>query len=580
MKRPQGVKPGLAAKMAGAFLLAVLPVIIGNIIMYMQGTALLYARSQSSMNSRQEYVAKNIENIVSTIYTGEMSLIAGVDIGYLIDLYDVSSNYQKFRMIEEVQDSIDMFVAGNSWIADMRVYIPSIGRMLQSGESVSVMDAKYEWLEETSKGNYISFAESDGNFVIITREGTAEKILYLAAVEISSEKITELFWYLFSQQESDLILASQEGFVFSQAGNNTSKAFGHRCMQAAKEIEEGRVQSVRMGGTDYLMRRDSVFFENFTLLSVVSYDLIFSDIFLYRLLFGIFLPVSLAASALFAVFFFRQFNRPVLELNRAFAAVCTGNFSIRVKAGKNSDFIQLYTGFNYMVEKIQDLIRSGYQQKILMQQAELRQLHAQVDPHFLHNGFLNICAMAQMEDYEGIEEMAVKLSQYYQYISRAEQNAVSLEEEFRFVSLYAGIQNVRFGERIVCDIQPLPEGLRSVPFPRFCLQTLVENSYKYGAGTREGGMIRVSFQEDTESFCILVRDNGQNFTNEKLEELNRLFECGELPDSGTGLYNVYHRIRLFYHNGSMLKLSCTSQGGLQAAVYIRKPEKKEGTAHV
>lgn len=578
---PQGVRLSLAVKMIAAFLLVIFPILFGNMFIYFQGSSILIARSQSSINYRQDYLANYMETIFSSVYTGHMNLILETDINYLITLYNVVSDYQKYQMVENVKNSLDVFVVGNNWVEGVKIYIPSINRMVQSEKGMSEPDENYAWLCETAKEHYVTFSHLDGNFIIITREGSPQEIQYLTVVEISSEKITELFAYLYSQHEIDTILASSDGFVFSQIGQSTVPEFGNHCFLASKDLPEGKIQDITIDGKEYLLRRDDVFFDNLTLISAAPYDLVFSDINSYQLLFEIFFPISLILCVFFVVFFFRIINRPVLELNRAFSAVRSGEFSVRVQISKGSDFSQLYSGFNYMVQTIQELIRSNYRQRILVQQAELRQLHAQVDPHFLHNGFLNICSMAQMEDYEGIEEMALKLSQYYQYVSRADQNKVTLQEEYRFVSLYADIQNIRFGERVVCQIAVLPETFRALPFPRFCLQNLVENSYKYGAGTREQGEIEVSFSETSEEYCICVSDNGDHFTKEKLDELNHLFEQEELLNSGTGLYNTYQRIQLFYHNGSRLKLSIGEKGGMQAIILIRKPvESGEETKNV
>lgn len=57
---------------------------------------------------------------------------------------------------------------------------------------------------------------------------------------------------------------------------------------------------------------------------------------------------------------------------------------------RTSEFQLLSDGFSTMLGRIRKLIDENYRQKILVQQMELKQLHAKVNPHFLHNSLLNI----------------------------------------------------------------------------------------------------------------------------------------------------------------------------------------------
>ena len=110
--------------------------------------------------------------------------------------------------------------------------------------------------------------------------------------------------------------------------------------------------------------------------------------------------------------FYRQVNRPVHELAQGCEQVRDGKLTFDVPPMRTSEFQLLSDGFSTMLGRIRKLIDENYRQKILVQQMELKQLHAKVNPHFLHNSLLNIRAMAQLQDYEGIEDMTEKLSKF------------------------------------------------------------------------------------------------------------------------------------------------------------------------
>ena len=147
-------------------------------------------------------------------------------------------------------------------------------------------------------------------------------------------------------------------------------------------------------------------------------------------MFLILLPVSSALIAVFLYQFLHLFSHSVLKLVAAFSCVREGDFDTVIDYRTSALFVQLYSSFNYTIAKIRSLVRDNLQQKILMQ---------------------------QMEDYKGIQEMSTKLSQYYQYTTRSNQDAVRLEEEYRFISFYADIQSIRFNGCVTFSLMPLPE---------------------------------------------------------------------------------------------------------------------------
>ena len=50
-----------------------------------------------------------------------------------------------------------------------------------------------------------------------------------------------------------------------------------------------------------------------------------------------------------------------------------------------------------MTIQLKQLIERDYNQKMLLQKAELKQLQAQINPHFLYNSFFMLQRMIKME---------------------------------------------------------------------------------------------------------------------------------------------------------------------------------------
>ncbi|MGN7308973.1 sensor histidine kinase, partial [Bacillus subtilis] len=98
-----------------------------------------------------------------------------------------------------------------------------------------------------------------------------------------------------------------------------------------------------------------------------------------------------------------------------------------------------------MSHQIQDLIENVFQEKIRAKEATLKQLQAQINPHFLYNCLGYIINMAQMKDEQAVVSMAHNLSAYYRYTTRVERETSSLKEEINLLVNYFDIQKLRNG---------------------------------------------------------------------------------------------------------------------------------------
>jgi LytS/YehU family sensor histidine kinase len=157
-------------------------------------------------------------------------------------------------------------------------------------------------------------------------------------------------------------------------------------------------------------------------------------------------------------------------------------------------------------------------------QARLSSLESRLRPHFLFNTLNSIMALIP-EDPAAAERVTEKLATLLRYsLDSAAHSTVRLEQELKVATDYLEIEKTRFGERLHYTID-VPETLMQVEVPPFCLQTLVENSVKYG-----GGEIQVSARNGNGRLVLRVWDSGGGFPDKK-----------ELP-AGHGLRNLKDRL--------------------------------------
>jgi two-component system, LytTR family, sensor histidine kinase AlgZ len=130
--------------------------------------------------------------------------------------------------------------------------------------------------------------------------------------------------------------------------------------------------------------------------------------------------------------------------------------------------------------------------RILAQDAELRALRAQLNPHFLFNSLNSISALTTLDPGKA-RRMCILLSEFLRGSLRlGEKKLVTIAEEVDLLKAYLSIEQIRFGERLQVDWQIAPEAAPET-VPALLLQPLVENAIKHGiAGLPEGGTVRIT----------------------------------------------------------------------------------------
>lgn len=115
----------------------------------------------------------------------------------------------------------------------------------------------------------------------------------------------------------------------------------------------------------------------------------------------------------------------------------------------------------------------------LIRDAELRNLQAQINPHFLFNTLHLIAALIRVDPLLG-RHITVQLGNYMRFNLRlASASLVSLEEEYEHIKAYLEIVRVRFSDRLNITSK-MDEGIRHLLLPPSTIQPLVENSIQHG----------------------------------------------------------------------------------------------------
>lgn len=206
--------------------------------------------------------------------------------------------------------------------------------------------------------------------------------------------------------------------------------------------------------------------------------------------------------------------------------------------------LELVRGLGNLISTQLELAELEKQSRLLAD-AEIRALHAQINPHFLFNALNTIVSFIRFRP-EQARELLINLSEYFRRNLHNSGGFVTLAEELQHVEAYLSIERARFDDKLRVEYQIAP-ATEKYRIPALILQPLVENAVKHGLlPKREGGQITISAAlPEPHLLQLVVADNGVGMDNEK----QNLPERGEMTRkrlSGIGLANVRGRLQSIY----------------------------------
>jgi signal transduction histidine kinase len=194
------------------------------------------------------------------------------------------------------------------------------------------------------------------------------------------------------------------------------------------------------------------------------------------------------------------------------------------------------------------------------QEAQLRALRYQINPHFLFNTLNSLSSLILSQKTDVAERMLMNLSTFFRATLSADPTAdVSLEEEIKLQRLYLDIEQIRFPDRLTVVVE-VPDALQSARVPVLILQPVVENAVKYGvARSRRHVTVRISAYEEAGRLHIKVKDDGEVPAEQA--------EPGE-SSTGVGLKNVCDRLTARYGTRAGCMHGPDPDGGFTVHLYM------------
>lgn len=154
-------------------------------------------------------------------------------------------------------------------------------------------------------------------------------------------------------------------------------------------------------------------------------------------------------------------------------------------------------------------------------------LKNQVNPHFLFNS-LNTINSLIVTDQQAAVQFVNNMSDVYRYVLKSHQlNAISLQEELRFIAAYVEVLKERYGNKMQIEMN-IASTYQQHQVPPMALQILIENAVKHN----------IASQHKPLRINIFTNDKAELVVTNNRQQRN----CPE-PSTGVGLQNLNQRCK-------------------------------------
>ena len=230
--------------------------------------------------------------------------------------------------------------------------------------------------------------------------------------------------------------------------------------------------------------------------------------------------------------------------------------------------------YNYMSQKMNQLIADQGKAAEDLRIAEFNSLQAQINPHFLYNTMDMINWLAQQGRTDEVQNAVQNLSRFYKLTLSRKQSISTIAQEEEHVSIYVHLQNMRFHDSIEF-ISDIPDELSEYQIPKLTLQPVIENAILHGIlekDTKSGTIVLTGWMEE-DDLILMISDDGVGISSEKLKTILSGTDNHSGRGTNIAVYNTHRRLQILY--GQEYGLSYSSTPGQGTEVQIRIPAQKE-----
>ncbi|MGJ0440895.1 histidine kinase [Paenibacillus polysaccharolyticus] len=471
----------------------------------------------------------------------------------LLRSVDVMSSYEQVQLIQNIGTRVNLQSLSEGWNNKISIYSTLLKQWIISSEmgmKAPVVNSKNPgWEYDESSDKYYKY------------KVIPQAIIRLEFPRSNLEDMVENS----HQGENESLFYHSNGDSITR--KQTSPVTSNIVKEIAKQLQPtSGSETVSVDGAKYIVNYVYSHQLGWYLIDFMPLDKALQPIRLTQFWFYASCIMLFIAGITIIVVLFRKVQIPILALLKGVRLLKHGDFSYRIQRESSNEFDFLYGQFNDMAGQIEDLIEKVYKEKIVAREAVLKQLQAQINPHFLYNCLFFINNMTRLGNEEAVTAMTQNLAEYFRYTTRLDEPMTTLEKEMGIIRNYLKIQSLRM-DRLSYKIE-IPEELKTVPIPKLLIQPLVENSIIHGIETkRDSGVIHVSIKRIEHGICIRIDDDGKGMSTDDIHALKVRIAKPPIDTVGCALWNISERLRIHDPVHSHLEFEPSPLGGLRVQLH-------------
>lgn len=290
---------------------------------------------------------------------------------------------------------------------------------------------------------------------------------------------------------------------------------------------------------------------------------------------GLFLITALLVVFLFfsilviSIIMSNRISQPVKELKAAMQKLHNGDFNVRTTIKNRDEFGDISESFNYMAEKLRELVERLLSEERLRSEAEIDMLQYQINPHFLYNILSSI-------RFSSISSGDVRTAEMLQVLARLLKRTlgnagklVPMETEFMNLKDFIFIQQMQYNNSMNVEYY-LEDEIMEYMIPNLLLQPIVENAIFHGFDRNmDSPTITIIGKKEEGKIIFRINDNGIGISEEKINEIYVDKDKKQRGFTNIGMSNVRMRLKLNFGDEYGLKIE--SKIGEGTTVVVKLP---------
>lgn len=399
-------------------------------------------------------------------------------------------------------------------------------------------------------------------------EFSSQELLGHVALDVNEKSLYSIIEDIDLSKSGRVFLVNEEGRILATESDTLLGEPLEEPYMNCFGAKEAFYNDVLIDNTRYSVYNSGAISNGWHMVLAIPRDYYMRDITELRNIVILITLLTACIAALMSVLISGSITRPIRDLSQAMENFGQGNFDINCKVDSEDEIGRLSHTFNQMVSDMNSLVNTVYEQKVMKQEAQMKSLQMQINPHFLYNTLDTINWMARIKHVDEIGDMVTALGNMMRY-SLEKKSFARIEEEVKNLNDYIAIQNYRYRDKMEAEIV-IDKKLMDLYIPKLLIQPILENAIVHGIEEKlDKGHIRITAWQEGGDLYIQVEDDGVGMTEEAISHiLKEDYSMKKRGHTSIGMVNVNRRIQMIYGQDYGLLIQSVLGAGTKMTVHI------------